>query len=204
MTRGTSGIKIPYLLATSFHMMRDLRAGLAADRDVSRLSRVKGALKVARTEAEEGPTLDAALRVPTVKAAEGETTIMEMFSVEIVAVKEVAREEVREAAREMVVREVVKDLTTMIDLITTKTVEDPRLLVVVPETTTTLMTTEPLVKDTTIKIMTIPAKIEMAEVTSTMLAADSLVNKIIMTIMITNLATITEDPGEMTTIKAIV
>jgi hypothetical protein len=185
-------------------MMRDLRAGLAADRDVSHLSRVRGALKVARTEAEADPTPDAALRVPTVKAAEGETIIMEMFSVEIVAVREVAREEVREAAREMVVREVVKDLTTMIDLITTKTVEDPRLLVVVPETTTTLMTIEPLVKDTTIKIMTIPAKIEMAEVTSTMLAADSLVNKIIMTIMITNLATITEDPGEMTTIKAIV
>ena len=185
-------------------MMRDLRAGLVADRDASRLSRVREALKVAKIEAEEDPTLDAALRVPTVKAAEGET-IMEMFSVEIAAVKEVAREEVREVARDRVVREVVKDLTTMIDLITTKTVEDPRLLVVVPETTTTLMTIEPLVKDTTIKIMTIPAKIEMAEATSTMLAVDSLVNnKIIMTIMITNLATITEDPGEMTTIKAIV
>ena len=203
MTRETSGIKIPFLQATSFHMMRDLRAGLAADRDVSRLSRVREALKVAKTEAEGDPTPDAALRVPTAKAEEGET-IMEMFSVEIAAVKEVAREEAREAARDRVVREVVKDLTTMIDLITTKTVEDPRLLAVVPETTTTLMTIEPLVKDTTIKIMTIPAKIEMAEVTSTMLAADSLVNKIIMTIMITNLATITEDPGEMTTIKAIV
>lgn len=183
-------------------MMRDLRAGLAADPDVSHLSRVRVALKVAETEAEEDPTPDAALRAPTAKAA-GET-IMEMFSVEIAAVKEVAREEAREVARDRVVREVVKDLTTMIDLITTKTVEDPRLLVVVPETTTTLMTIEPLVKDTTIKIMTIPAKIEMAEATSTMLAADSLVNKIIMTIMITNLATITEDPGEMTTIKAIV
>jgi hypothetical protein len=186
-------------------MMRDLRAGLAADRDVSRLSRVREALKVARTEAEEDPTLDAALRVPTVKAAGETTTIMEMFSVEIAAVKEVAREEVREAARDRVVREVVKDLTTMIDLITTKTEEDPRLLVVVPETTTTLMTIELLVKDTTIKIMTIPAKIEMAEATSTMLVGDSLVNnKIIMIVMITNLATITEDPGEMTTIKAIV
>jgi len=83
-------------------------------------------------------------------------------------------------------------------------VEDPRLLVVVPEITTTLMTIEALVKDTTIEIMTIPAKIEMAEATSTMLAEDNLVNKIIMTIMITNLATKTEDPGEMTTIRAIV
>jgi len=98
-------------------MMRDLRAGLAADRDASRLSRVREVLKVAKTEAEEGPTRDAALRVPTVKVAE--ETIMEMFSVEIAAVKEVAREGVREVARDRVVREVVKDLTTMIDLITT-------------------------------------------------------------------------------------
>ena len=126
-----------------------------------------------------------------------------MFSVEIAGVKEADREVVRETAREPVAREVVKDMTTMIDLITIKRVEDLRLLVVVPGTTTTMMTID-LAKDTTIKIMTIPAKIELVEATKTMLAVDNPVNKIIKTIMITNLVTITEDLGETTTIKTIV
>jgi hypothetical protein len=164
------------------------------------LSAAKTALRAAGADAEATRDLD--LRAPTVIEA-----TMEMCSVGIAGAREVVREiimGVREAAREMAVaREAVKDMTTMIDLITTRREEDLRLLVVVPETTTTLMTIDHA-KDTTIKIMTIPAKIEMVKETSTMLAADNPVLDIIRTIMITNLVTITEDPGETTTIKTIV
>jgi hypothetical protein len=183
-------------------MMSDPRAARATDPDVSHSSAAKTALRAAVADAEA--TLDPGLRAPTVTEA-----TMEMCSVAIAEAREAVREiimAVREVAREImaVAREMaVKDTTTMIDLITTRRVEDLRLLVVVPGTTTTMMTID-LAKDTTIKIMTIPAKIELVEATKTMLAVDNPVNKIIKTIMITNLVTITEDPGETTTIKTIV
>lgn len=180
-------------------MTRDPRAVLVTDRDVNHLLEARTVLRAAMAAADAEATRDLALRVPTAR----EETITTMFSVEIAGVKEADREVVRETAREPVAREVVKDMTTMIDLITIKRVEDLRLLVVVPGTTTTMMTIDHA-KDTTIKIMTIPAKIELVEATKTMLAVDNPVNKIIKTIMITNLVTITEDPGETTTIKTIV
>ena len=184
-------------------MTSDLRAVRATDPDVSRSLEAKTALRAAVADAEA--TLDPGLRAPTVTEA-----TMEMCSVAIAEAREAVREiimAVREAAREImaVAREMaVKDMTTMIDLITTRRVEDLRLLVVVPETTTTTLMTTDHVKDTTIKIMTIPAKIEIMKETSTMLAADNPVLDIIRTTMITNLVTITEDPGETTTIKTIV
>jgi hypothetical protein len=180
-------------------MTRDPRAVLVTDRDVSHLLEARTVLRAAMAAADAEATRDHALRVPTAR----EETITTMFSVEIAGVKEADREVVRETAKGPAAREVVKDMTTMIDLITIKRVEDLRLLVVVPGTTTTMMTIDHA-KDTTIKIMTIPAKIELVEATKTMLAVDNPVNKIIKTIMITNLVTITEDPGETTTIKTIV
>ena len=198
--RETSAIRILFRQATLFLMMRDLKV-LAVDPDVNHLLKAK---EVKAVTTVEDATLDVlALKVPTVKATIMAEETMAEFSVEIAVDKEAVKEVVREVARE-VAREEVKDMTTMIDLITTKRVEDLRLLAVVPGTTTIMMKIDHPAQDTTIKIMTIPAKIELAEETSTMLAADHLVNKIIMTIMITNLVMITEDLGETITIKTIV
>ena len=198
--RETSAIRILFRQATLFLMMRDLKV-LAVDPDVNHLLKAK---EVKAVTTVEDATLDVlALKVPTVKATIMAEETMAEFSVEIAVDKEADKEVVREVARE-VAREAVKDMTTMIDLITTKRVEDLRLLAVVPGTTTIMMKIDHPAQDTTIKIMTIPAKIELAEETSTMLAADHLVNKIIMTIMITNLVMITEDLGETITIKTIV
>ena len=185
-------------------MMRDLRAQ-AEDLDVSHLLRVREVLAETTVEDAEA-TQDPALRVPIVKEITIEET-MEMFSVEIAVVKEAVRETDKEAARE-VAREAVKDITTMIDLITSQRVEDLRQLVAAPETTITTMTIIGLAKDTTIKIMTIPAKTESEEATSatkTTLAAEDPLNKIIMA---NQLVMITEDhlskTEETTTIKTIV
>lgn len=173
---------------------------MAADRDVSQSARARELLVVTTVEDAEA-TLDPALKVQIVKVAITTEETMPAFSVEIAVVKEEDREVVREEVREEA------DITTMTDLITPQRVEDLRLLVVVPETITIMMTID-LVKDTTIKIMTIPAKIELAEATSTttrLVAEDPLNSKII---MITHLAMITEDHlskiEEATTIKTIV
>ena len=193
-------------------MMRDLRAQ-AEDLDVSHLLKVREVLAETTVEDAEA-TQDPALRVPIVKEITIEET-MEMFSVEIAVVKEVVRETDKEAVRETdkeaareVAREEVKDITTMIDLITSQRVEDLRQLVAAPETTITTMTIIGLAKDTTIKIMTIPAKTESEEATSatkTTLAAEDPLNKIIMA---NKLVMITEDhlskTEETTTIKTIV
>ena len=161
-------------------MMRDPRVQVE-DLDVSHLLRVREVL-AETTVGDAEATQDPALRVPIVKEITIEET-MEMFSVEIAVVKEADRETDKEAAAREVAREEVKDITTMIDLITSQRVEDLRQLVAAPETTITTMTIIGLAKDTTIKIMTIPAKTESEEATSatkTTLAAEDPLNKIIM------------------------
>lgn len=205
-------IKIPSPLMRSFLMMRDLQA-LAADLDVSHSVRAR--VPTVTTVADAEATQDLAPKVLTVRAVTTRVeATMVAFSVETAvdkeAVKEEAKEAVKEAAREAVKEEELQDTTTTTDMTTTTDtttatrVEDLRLLVVAPETTTIMMTTG-LVKDTTIKIMTIPAKIELAVATSAMLVEeDPLNNK---TIMIIRAAMTTEDLSkteETTTIKTIV
>lgn len=186
-------------------MMRDLQE-LEEDLDVS-LS-VKARVATATVEDAE-TTQDLAPKVPTVKAtrtrAEG---TMEEFSEETAEVKEAvgeAKEEAREETREVVQEVELQDTTTtMTDTITTTKEEDLRLLVVAQEITTITMKTE-LVEDTTIKIMTIPAKIEWAVATTTMVVEEDLLNN--KTIMIMRAAMTTEDLSkteETTTIKTIV
>lgn len=187
-------------------MMRDLQA-LAADLDVSHSVRAR--VPTVTTVADAEATQDLAPKVLTVRAVTTRVeATMVAFSVETAvdkeAVKEEAKEAVKEAAREAVKEEELQDTTTTTDTTTATRAEDLRLLVVAPETTTIMMTTG-LVKDTTIKIMTIPAKIELAVATSAMLVEeDPLNNK---TIMIIRAAMTTEDLSkteETTTIKTIV
>ena len=147
----TSAIRILFRQATLFLMMRDLKV-LAVDPDVNHLLKAK---EVKAVTTVEDATLDVlVLKVPTVKATIMAEETMAEFSVEIAVDKEAVKEVVREVARE-VAREAVKDMTTMIDLITTKRVEDLRLLAVVPGTTTIMMKIDHPAQDTTIKIMTL-------------------------------------------------
>lgn len=187
-------------------MMKDPLA-LVVDLDVNHSARVR--VQTATTVADVETTQDLAPKVQTVRAATTRVEVtMVAFSAETAVAKEVVKEEAKEeaieAAREAVKEMVLQDTTTMTDTTTTTRVVDLRLLVVAPETTTIMMTTG-LVKDTTIKIMTIPAKIELAVATTVMLVKeDPLNNKII---MIIKAAMKTEDlssPEETTTIKTIV
>lgn len=185
MTTETLAIKIPFPQVILFHTKKDPQEQVADQEDSHSLG--------AKTTVEDlEATQDVVLQVQTERVETLAVATTEIFSVDNeVVVKE---EVVKEAAREMV----------LLETTTSKAAEDLKALVVVAEIITTKKMAD-LVKDTTIKIMTIPAQTEVE--TSITVVKEDLANKTILMAKITSAAMITEDLSrteETTTIKTIV
>lgn len=185
MTTETLAIKIPFPQVILFHTRKDPQEQVADQEDSHSLG--------AKTTVEDlEATQDVVLQVQTERVETLAVATTEIFSVDNeVVVKE---EVVKEAAREMV----------LLETTTSKAAEDLKALVVVAEIITTKKMAD-LVKDTTIKIMTIPAQTEVE--TSITVVKEDLANKTILMAKITSAAMITEDLSrteETTTIKTIV
>ena len=185
MTTETLAIKIPFPQVILFHTRKDQQEQVADQEDSHSLG--------AKTTVEDlEATQDVVLQVQTERVETLAVATTEIFSVDNeVVVKE---EVVKEAAREMV----------LLETTTSKAAEDLKALVVVAEIITTKKMAD-LVKDTTIKIMTIPAQTEVE--TSITVVKEDLANKTILMAKITSAAMITEDLSrteETTTIKTIV
>ena len=185
MTTETLAIKIPFPQVILFHTKKDPKEQVADQEDSHSLG--------AKTTVEDlEATQDVVLQVQTERVETLAVATTEIFSVDNeVVVKE---EVVKEAAREMV----------LLETTTSKAAEDLKALVVVAEIITTKKMAD-LVKDTTIKIMTIPAQTEVE--TSITVVKEDLANKTILMAKITSAAMITEDLSrteETTTIKTIV
>lgn len=185
MTTETLAIKIPFPQVILFHTKKDPQEQVADQEDSHSLG--------AKTTVEDlEATQDVVLQVQTERVETLAVATTEIFSVANEAV--VKEEEVKEAAREMV----------LLETTTSKAAEDLKALVVVAEIITTKKMAD-LVKDTTIKIMTIPAQTEVE--TSITVVKEDLANKTILMAKITSAAMITEDLSrteETTTIKTIV
>lgn len=185
MTTETLAIKIPFPQVILFHTRKDPQEQVADQEDSHSLG--------AKTTVEDlEATQDVVLQVQTERVETLAVATTEIFSVanEVVVKEEV----VKEAAREMV----------LLETTTSKAAEDLKALVVVAEIITTKKMAD-LVKDTTIKIMTIPAQTEVE--TSITVVKEDLANKTILMAKITSAAMITEDLSrteETTTIKTIV
>jgi hypothetical protein len=185
LTTETLAIKIPFPQVILFHTKKDPQEQVADQEDSHSLG--------AKTTVEDlEATQDVVLQVQTERVETLAVATTEIFSVDNeVVVKE---EVVKEAAREMV----------LLETTTSKAAEDLKALVVVAEIITTKKMAD-LVKDTTIKIMTIPAQTEVE--TSITVVKEDLANKTILMAKITSAAMITEDLSrteETTTIKTIV
>jgi len=185
LTTETLAIKIPFPQVILFHTRKDPQEQVADQEDSHSLG--------AKTTVEDlEATQDVVLQVQTERVETLAVATTEIFSVDNeVVVKE---EVVKEAAREMV----------LLETTTSKAAEDLKALVVVAEIITTKKMAD-LVKDTTIKIMTIPAQTEVE--TSITVVKEDLANKTILMAKITSAAMITEDLSrteETTTIKTIV
>jgi len=185
LTTETLAIKIPFPQVILFHTKKDPKEQVADQEDSHSLG--------AKTTVEDlEATQDVVLQVQTERVETLAVATTEIFSVDNeVVVKE---EVVKEAAREMV----------LLETTTSKAAEDLKALVVVAEIITTKKMAD-LVKDTTIKIMTIPAQTEVE--TSITVVKEDLANKTILMAKITSAAMITEDLSrteETTTIKTIV
>jgi hypothetical protein len=185
LTTETLAIKIPFPQVILFHTKKDPQEQVADQEDSHSLG--------AKTTVEDlEATQDVVLQVQTERVETLAVATTEIFSVanEVVVKEEV----VKEAAREMV----------LLETTTSKAAEDLKALVVVAEIITTKKMAD-LVKDTTIKIMTIPAQTEVE--TSITVVKEDLANKTILMAKITSAAMITEDLSrteETTTIKTIV
>jgi len=185
LTTETLAIKIPFPQVILFHTRKDPQEQVADQEDSHSLG--------AKTTVEDlEATQDVVLQVQTERVETLAVATTEIFSVanEVVVKEEV----VKEAAREMV----------LLETTTSKAAEDLKALVVVAEIITTKKMAD-LVKDTTIKIMTIPAQTEVE--TSITVVKEDLANKTILMAKITSAAMITEDLSrteETTTIKTIV
>ena len=186
MTTETLAIKIPYPQVILFHTRKDPQEQVADQED-------SHSLGAKATVEDLEATQDVVLQVQTERVetlAVATTEIIFSVANEVVVKEEV----VKEAAREMV----------LLETTTSKAAEDLKALVVVAEIITTKKMAD-LVKDTTIKIMTIPAQTEVE--TSITVVKEDLANKTILMAKITSAAMITEDLSrteETTTIKTIV